>query len=276
MTVNSDDRVAETTTTSGTGTLNLDGAKAGFQAFGDAFNSSDKVYYTIEDGNNSEVGIATFTDATPDTLSRDTVLLSIEGGVVGASKITLSGSAATVFATAPAAKLLIADENGLFDFAAGELHVKGQKLQAFTVTIQNDSGTIKHRIGRAGQASQSSNFNEKINGASTTLTATPTGTDSSTAMAAGSKRSSADNSILILDTGDITAADSLGLASVSFNSSGTDLIVNARRTSRNVNGTTITRLELSLGDTAGAAFNLNTSNIAAGKAIDITFHGFLK
>ncbi len=115
MAVKSDDRVAETTTTSGTGTLNLDGAKAGFQAVGDSttINSGDSVYYTLEDGNNSEVGIGTFTNATPDTLSRDTVLLSIEGGVVGASKITLSGSAATVFATAPAAKLLIADENGI-------------------------------------------------------------------------------------------------------------------------------------------------------------------
>jgi hypothetical protein len=121
MTVKSDDRVAETTTTSGTGTLNLDGAKAGFQAFGDStiIASGDKVYYAIEDGNNAEVGIGTFTNATPDTLSRDTVLLSIEGAVVGASKITLSGSAATVFATVPGRKIIFRDENDQAQFTAG-------------------------------------------------------------------------------------------------------------------------------------------------------------
>ncbi len=107
-------RVAETTTTSGTGTIDLDGAKTGFQAFSDGFSTGDVVYYVIEDGDDMEEGYGTLTSGTPDTLTRNTVLLSIEAGVVGTSKITLSGSAATVFATAPGSKLMVADENGTF------------------------------------------------------------------------------------------------------------------------------------------------------------------
>ena len=69
------DRVKETSTTQGTGTLNLAGAVTGFITFVSGIATGNTTYYTIfEQGTaNFEVGIGTVTDATPDTLSRDTV-----------------------------------------------------------------------------------------------------------------------------------------------------------------------------------------------------------
>jgi hypothetical protein len=88
------DIACETTTTSGTGTVNLAGALTGgylgFLAAG--IDSGDTVPYHIKDGSQLETGIGTFTDATPDTLSR-TADWSTDG--VGA-ELTLSGGTATV------------------------------------------------------------------------------------------------------------------------------------------------------------------------------------
>jgi hypothetical protein len=70
------DRVKETSTTSGTGTLNLAGASQDFITFVAGVGNTNTTYYCItETGTDKfEVGIGTVTDATPDTLSRDTVI----------------------------------------------------------------------------------------------------------------------------------------------------------------------------------------------------------
>lgn len=72
------DRVKETTTSTGTGTINLAGAATGFEGFVSAVGSGNSCYYTILDANGSawEVGIGTVTDAATDTLSRTTILES--------------------------------------------------------------------------------------------------------------------------------------------------------------------------------------------------------
>ena len=72
------DRVKETSTTTGTGTLNLAGAQTGFDTFVAGVGNSNTTYYAIYNQGTSEweVGIGTVTDATPDTLSRDTVISS--------------------------------------------------------------------------------------------------------------------------------------------------------------------------------------------------------
>ena len=70
------DRVLETSTTQGTGTLNLAGATTGFQTFVAAVGTGAQVSYIIDDGTDWETGIGTVTDGTPDTLSRDTILQS--------------------------------------------------------------------------------------------------------------------------------------------------------------------------------------------------------
>jgi len=92
------DRVKETTTTTGTGTLSLDGAAAGFQGFVAAFGTGAQVYYAIVvTGGAWEVGIGTITDATPDTLSRDVLLASSTG-----SFVSFGAGTKDVFATIPA------------------------------------------------------------------------------------------------------------------------------------------------------------------------------
>jgi hypothetical protein len=88
------DIACETTTTSGTGTVNLAGALTGgylgFLAAG--IDSGDTVPYHIKDGSQLETGIGTFTDGAPDTLSR-TADWSTDGA---GAELTLSGGTATV------------------------------------------------------------------------------------------------------------------------------------------------------------------------------------
>ena len=105
------DRVRETSTTSGTGTLNLAGAVTRFRTFVDGIGNSNTTYYAIfEEGTNLfETGIGTVTDAAPDTLARDTVLSNSSGNT---SKITFSGGTLSVFCTMPASKTVYLDSSG--------------------------------------------------------------------------------------------------------------------------------------------------------------------
>jgi len=104
------DRVKETSTTTGTGTLNLAGASSGFVTFVAGIATGNTTYYTIhaQGTDNWEVGIGTVTDATPDTLSRDTVLNNSAGNT---SKINFSGTL-DVFCTMPASKSVYLDSSG--------------------------------------------------------------------------------------------------------------------------------------------------------------------
>jgi hypothetical protein len=70
------DRVKETTTTTGTGTVNLGGAASGFIDFDAVMANGDICYYCIALGTEWEVGIGTFTSGSPDTLARTRVLSS--------------------------------------------------------------------------------------------------------------------------------------------------------------------------------------------------------
>jgi len=91
------DRVKETTTTTGTGTVNLAGAASGFQSFVSGVGTTNTTYYGLIDANGAwEIGIGTVTDASPDTLSRTTILASSTG-----AKLSLSSGTHTVFSTYP-------------------------------------------------------------------------------------------------------------------------------------------------------------------------------
>lgn len=74
------DRVFETSTTQGTGTLNLAGAPTKFQTFVSGVGDGAVVPYFIDDNVDWEVGIGTVTAGSPDTLSRDTILASSNSG----------------------------------------------------------------------------------------------------------------------------------------------------------------------------------------------------
>jgi len=96
------DRVKETTTTTGTGTVTLAGASTGFQSFA-AIGNGNTTYYAITSGNDYEVGLGTYTSSGT-TLSRTTILESSNSG----SAITLSGTS-DVFCTYPAEKAVVQD-----------------------------------------------------------------------------------------------------------------------------------------------------------------------
>ena len=99
------DRVQETTTTTGTGTITLAGAVSGFQSFS-TIGNANTTYYAIVGGTQWEVGIGTYTSSGT-TLSRDTVLASSTG-----SKLDLAAGTKNVFVTYPAGKSVYQDSLG--------------------------------------------------------------------------------------------------------------------------------------------------------------------
>ncbi len=101
------DRVQETTTTTGTGTVTLAGAVSGFQSFA-AVGNGNTTFYTIADssGSNWEIGIGTYTSSGT-TLSRDTVLSSSNSG----SLVNFPAGTKNVFVTFPASSTLFALNN---------------------------------------------------------------------------------------------------------------------------------------------------------------------
>lgn len=92
------DRVQETSTTTGTGTITLGGAVTGFQSFS-VIGNGNTTYYTIAAGSEWEVGIGTYT-LSGTTLSRDVVLDSSSSG----SKVSFSAGTKNVYVSYPAGR----------------------------------------------------------------------------------------------------------------------------------------------------------------------------
>ena len=98
------DRVKETSTTTGTGTLNLAGAETGYESFVSGVGTGNTTYYAIElnAAGEWEVGIGTVTSGSPDTLSRDTIISSSNSDAA----VTFSSGTKNVFCTLPAKKTI--------------------------------------------------------------------------------------------------------------------------------------------------------------------------
>ena len=94
------DRVKETTTTTGTGTITLLGAATGYQSFA-VIGNANLTYYTIagQTGSEWEVGIGTYTSSGT-TLARTTVLANSSG--TQPSALSFSAGTKDVFVTYPA------------------------------------------------------------------------------------------------------------------------------------------------------------------------------
>jgi hypothetical protein len=124
------DRVQEYSTTTGTGTLTLSGAYAGFQTFAAAIGNGNTCYYTISsDSNQWEVGIGTVGVG---TLARTTLISSSTG-----SKISFTGTL-TVFVNYPAEKAVYLDASGNYVPSTP------------TFTSITDSGLTSGRVTYAG------------------------------------------------------------------------------------------------------------------------------
>jgi hypothetical protein len=102
------DRVKETTTTIGTGTLTLLGASIGYQSFA-AIGDGNTCYYAISttEGTQWEVGVGTYSSSGT-TLSRNTILESSTGG----GAIDLAAGTKDVYVVYPAEKGIWLDASG--------------------------------------------------------------------------------------------------------------------------------------------------------------------
>ena len=98
------DRVKQTTTTTGTGTIDLTGTETGFETFVAGIGDGVQTYYAIvHDGTSDfEVGTGTVTDAGTDTLLRQSVISSSNSDAL----VNFGAGSKTVFCTLPAKKTI--------------------------------------------------------------------------------------------------------------------------------------------------------------------------
>jgi len=143
------DRVKETTSTTGTGTVTLLGAATGFQSFA-VIGDANTTYYTIasQTGNEWEVGIGTYTSSGT-TLARTTVLSN--SSATQPSALNFSAGVKDVFVTYPAGRAIYGNATGSistsdnaitrFDSAAGNI------IQTSSVTIADDGAITAPQVG---------------------------------------------------------------------------------------------------------------------------------
>lgn len=117
------DRVLETSTSTGTGSFVLAGARDGYQSFTDALANGDTTYYTITDSTDWEVGLGTWTESTA-TLARTTILSSSNSG----SAVNFGAGTKDVFITYPASKFGQISEDTSPQLG-GELDANGNNIR---------------------------------------------------------------------------------------------------------------------------------------------------
>jgi hypothetical protein len=101
------DRVKETSTTTGTGSFTLAGAVTGFETFSSAIGNTNTTYYAIVNTTDGEfeVGLGTVGAG---TLSRDTIISSSNSDAA----VNFAAGTKNVFCTLPASKSVILDSSG--------------------------------------------------------------------------------------------------------------------------------------------------------------------
>ena len=141
------DRVKETTTTTGTGTVSLAGAVTGFETFAAGIGNSNTVYYCIahQDQAEFEVGLGTL-DGDSSDLARTTIISSSNSD----SAVDFSAGTKDVFCTIPASKMVFEDGSNNVAFGGAvtgitNLTASGE-LDAATLDISGDAdidGTLE-------------------------------------------------------------------------------------------------------------------------------------
>jgi hypothetical protein len=147
------DRVQETSVTSGTGTLTLAGAIAGFQSFSTAIGNGNTTFYTITDTTTYdwEVGIGTVGAG---TLARTTVLSNSAGTT---SPISFAGNSKFVFCTYPAEKSINYDANGVATIGEVLGYADTGIVGSFTSTVAGYNQVIVQNKSSATNASSNLN-----------------------------------------------------------------------------------------------------------------------
>jgi len=149
------DRVRETTNTTGTGTFTLLGAVTGYQSFSVIGNGNTCFYACADQGGpNWEVGIGTYSSG---TLARTTVLSSSNSG----SLVNFTAGTKDVFVTQPSEKAVYLDGSG---------NITPSSVGPLTVSSLTDTGLTAGRVTYAttsGLLTDSANMT--FNGTSLTL-----------------------------------------------------------------------------------------------------------
>jgi len=143
------DRVKETTTTTGTGAVSLGGAVTGFETFAAGVGNSNTTYYAIvhQTAAEFEVGLGTL-DGDRSDLTRTTVISSSNSD----SAVDFAAGTKDVFCTIPASKLIFEDANN--DATVGRnLTVTGD------LTVSGDDITMATNTSGAALIGDGTNFN---------------------------------------------------------------------------------------------------------------------
>ena len=124
------DRVKETSTSTGTGTFDLDGAVTGFETFVAGIASTNTTYYAIfhQGEDEWEVGLGTL-NSDSSTLTRTTVLESSNSDAA----VDFAAGSKEVFCTLPAEKAVYLDASG------DAVGVSGGQITDETKTFSNYS-----------------------------------------------------------------------------------------------------------------------------------------
>ena len=110
------DRIKETTTTTGTGTVNLAGAETGFETFVGGIGNGNTTYYAISHQTTTEfeIGLGTVNDDSPDTITGRT-----NANVISSSNsdnvVDFSAGTKDVFCTLPASKAITLDHQSVMN-----------------------------------------------------------------------------------------------------------------------------------------------------------------
>jgi len=144
------DRVKETTTTTGTGAFALGGAVQGFETFGTGIGNNNTTYYAIFNPGTSEfeVGLGTL-DADSSDLARTTVISSSNSD----NAVDFTAGTKDIFCTMPASKAVIEDASN--NVAIGNDLTIGAKLKLPTNTANKilvADGTSFEEVDMSGDA----------------------------------------------------------------------------------------------------------------------------
>lgn len=163
-------RAKMSTSTTGTGTISLGSALAGFQSFANAgVSNGDTVRYVIEEGTNFEIGSGTYTSSGT-TLSRNPSESSNSGNA-----ITLGGSA-EVFITASAADIFVND--GATSLTTTGV-ITGGTVEATSDTAAGDNAAMGYTAAEGLILTGQGNVSDITfkNDADAVVFTVPTGTD---------------------------------------------------------------------------------------------------
>jgi hypothetical protein len=253
------DRVQETTTTTGTGSVTLGGAVLGYQSFA-VVGNGNTTFYTIADqgGANWEVGIGTYSTTGP-TLARTTVLASSNSG----SLVNFTAGTKTVFVTYPAEKSINYDANGVATIGSAIGYSDTGIIASFASSVAGYNQVILQNTNSGATAS--TNFNVSNNNGTASTNFGEFGINSSSFTGTGAFSSSG-NVYLAAASTDL-AIGTYGSNNIHFvtNSQGTDAITVTPNNAVAFNGSygTAGQVLTSQGSSAAPTWSAGASNDVA-------------